>query len=414
MSQSSAIPTASWWQRTLPVFQHHNFRWFFAGQLISITGTWMERLAQSWLVLTLTSSAFSLGLVPIAQFLPTIIFTLSGGLLADRFPKRQLMLVTQSVSAILSFILAIMVLTDEIAIWHIYLFAFLLGTANAIDAPARQSFVSELVGEQHTTQAVSLNAAATNVGRIVGPALAGAVLATIGAGWCFALNGLSFMVVVLTLLKMNPAEFLQGKVKEVRGTLHDGFRYAARHQLIATCLLSILIATVFGSNFAVWVPLLAKQVYATGANGFGWFMSSLGVGAVIGALVLAVLSDRRPPGGWVPFQVAVLGGTLVTIGAVSVAPLSSWLALLLIGMFGFVLTFNASLATSSIQLAAPGEIRGRVMALYFLCSNGAVPLGAFIAGSLASAFGTPWMMIVSGSICIALVLAMRTWMRPAP
>ncbi|MGB3329429.1 MAG: MFS transporter, partial [Thermomicrobiales bacterium] len=387
-----------------PVFAHHNFRWFFSGQLVSITGTWMERLAQSWLVLTLTSSAFALGFVPVAQFLPTIIFTLAGGVLADRMPKRRLMLWTQSLSAILSFLLAALVLADAIALWHIYLFAFLLGTLNAIDAPARQSFVTELVGTRDTVQAVSLNAAAINTGRIVGPALAGGVLATVGAGWCFAVNGLSFLVVVATLLKMDPRQLYAGAPPKQRGSIRDGIAFAARHRLIATSLLAILIATIFGSNFAVWVPLLAKEVYATGAGGFGIFMSALGVGAVLGALCLATLGDRTPPGSRVPLQVALLGAILAGIGLVSTTAAPTWLAALLVAAFGFVLTFNSSLAASTIQLQAPGEMRGRVMSLYFLCTNGVVPIGAMLAGSLAQALGTPRMMIVSGGICTVLAL----------
>lgn len=390
---------------TLPTgfsaLRHRNYRLYFFGQGISITGTWMQSLAMSWLVLTLTSSAIALSIVNVLQFVPTLIFGLVAGVLADRVPKRRLLVVTQSIAALASASMAVLIRTGHVDLWHVYLVAGIVGVNNAFDMPARQAFVSEMVGKDDLANAIALNSTLFNLGRLVGPALAGLVLGTLGVAACFAIDAFSYLAVIGSLLLMrhlpavrsssgrNPFESLKGGLAYVRST-----------PAIASLVVFAGLVGVFGINFNVWMPLLAKQEIETGPGGFGLLMSALGIGALTGALTLAFrigrLDNRR----------LVVTGLILGIGEVALAVATQFAPTLLLAMLmsvvvGFGLTSTMAMANTIVQSTAPDELRGRVMSVYIMVSTGVAPLGALVAGVVANAFGAPVSVAMGGIITTA-------------
>ncbi len=274
---------------TLPngfsALRHRNYRLYFFGQAVSVTGTWMQSLAMSWLVLSLTSSAIDLAMVNVLQFAPTLVFGLFAGVLADRVPKRSLLVVTQSIAALCALTLAILTWTDHIDLWHVYLLALIVGINNSFDMPARQAFVSEMVGsKEDLPNAIALNSTLFNMGRLVGPALAGLVLGAFGVAICFLIDALSYLAVIASLLMMQIAPVVQAvRKRNPLESLREGLAYVRATPVIGYLVIFAGLVGVFGVNFNVWMPLLAKQEIDTGPAGFGLLMSSLGVGALIGA-----------------------------------------------------------------------------------------------------------------------------------
>ncbi|MEZ4507233.1 MAG: MFS transporter [Thermomicrobiales bacterium] len=293
---------------TLPngfsALKHRNYRLYFFGQAVSVTGTWMQSLAMSWLVLSLTTSAIDLALVNVLQFAPTLVFGLFAGVLADRVPKRGLLVVTQSIAALCSLTLAILIWSDHIDLWHVYLLALIVGINNSFDMPARQAFVSEMVGDKaDLPNAIALNSTLFNMGRLVGPALAGLVLGAFGVAICFFIDALSYLAVIGSLLMMHVSPVAQAvRRRNPLESLRDGLAYVRATPVIGYLVVFAGLVGVFGINFNVWMPLLAKQEIDTGPGGFGLLMSSLGVGALVGALALAFRSREQvssaclPPG----------------------------------------------------------------------------------------------------------------------
>jgi MFS family permease len=398
----------------VPSFRHKNYRYFFAGQLVSVTGTWMESLAQSWLVLSLTSSAFYLGLVPVAQFLPAVFLSLFGGALADRLPKRRILMATQFGAAMLSLTMATLVFTDRVELWHVYFIAALLGVVNAMDTPARQSFVSEMVPKEDLVQAVSLNSAVFNAGRLVGPAMAGLVLAAFGPAWCFLLNGLSFFAVIIQLQRMDDSKLFHSAVRRARGGIREGISYALGNRPILLTIIMIGCVSTFAMNFNVWMPLLAKNTFHTGAGGFGLLMSMLGVGSMSGALFLAFMGKRRPPITIIPITASILAGLEILLAVVGLISAPLLFALLVLPLAGFVMTFTASMANSSVQMLAPDHLRGRVLAFYFMVFNSGMPLGALITGVTAHEFGAPGSILLSAIVCLIAAAIVVYFTRHAP
>jgi MFS family permease len=384
----------------VPSFRHKNYRLFFAGQLVSVTGTWMESLAQSWLVLSLTSSAFFLGLVPVAQFVPTVILSLYGGAIADRLPKRRILMCTQFSAAMLSIIMSALIFTDRVQLWHVYFIAALLGIVNSMDTPARQSFVSEMVSKDDLVQAISLNSAVFNAGRLVGPAVAGIVLAAIGPAWCFLVNGLSFFAVIFQLHRMDESLLFGTAVRRARGGIRDGIRYAMGHRQVMLTIVLIGCVSTLAMNFNVWMPLLAKNTFDIGAGGFGLLMSMLGIGSMSGALFLAFIGNRRPSITFIPISAALLGGIEVLLAVVGLVSAPLVFALLVLPFAGFMMTFTASMANSSVQMLAPDHLRGRVLAFYFMVFNSGMPIGALLTGVTAHEFGAPGSILLSAIVCI--------------
>jgi MFS family permease len=389
-----------WLTRKVPSFRHRNYRLFFAGQLVSVTGTWMESLAQSWLVLSLTSSAFYLGLVPVAQFLPAVILSLFGGLVADRLPKRRILMATQFGAAMLSLTMSVLIFSDRVQLWHVYLIAALLGIVNSMDTPARQSFVSEMVAKEDLVQAISLNSAVFNAGRLVGPAMAGIVLAAIGPAWCFLVNGLSFFAVIIQLQRMDDSQLFKSAARRTTGRIRDGITYALNNRPVLLTIILIGCVSTLAMNFNVWMPLLAKKTFGLGAGGFGLMMSMLGIGSMCGALFLAFIGKRRPPITFIPISAAILGVLEIGLAITGLIPTPLLFALLVLPLCGFTMTFTASMANSSVQMLAPDHLRGRVLAFYFMVFNSGMPLGALLTGATAHEFGAPGSILLSAIVCL--------------
>ncbi|WP_217206691.1 MFS transporter [Streptomyces sp. AC550_RSS872] len=383
-----------------------NYRLFFLGQVVSNTGTWMQRIAQDWLVLSLTGSATAVGITTALQFLPMLLFGLYGGVLVDRLPKRRTLLVTQSSMALTGIALAVLTLTGHVEVWHVYLAAFAVGLATVVDNPARQSFVSEMVGPDQLQNAVSLNSANFQSARLIGPAVAGLMITGVGTGWAFLANGLSFVAPITGLLLMRARElYVVERAPRAKGQMREGLRYVAgRPELIWTIALAGFVST-FGFNFPVYLSAFADDVFHAGAGSYSLFNTLMAVGSLAGALLAARRGTAR-------MRVLIVGavafGTMEIVAAF--AP-SLWLFALLmapIGMFG--MTVNVT-ANSSIQMSTDPSMRGRVMALYMMVFMGGAPLGAPIAGWITDAYGVRAGLAVGGAITtaaavvIALVLA---------
>ncbi|MDI2131248.1 MFS transporter [Yinghuangia seranimata] len=373
-----------------------NYRLFAAGQAVSNSGTWMQRLAQDWLVLKLTGSTMALGITTGLQFLPMLLFGLWGGAIADRYPKRRLLIATQTVMGLLAAVLAVLDLAGVVQVWHVWLLAVGLGLATAVDNPTRQSFVVEMVGRRDLPNAVSLNSANFQLGRIAGPALAGVLIAAIGTGWVFAVNALSFVAVILGLLAMRERELRPVEpVKREPGQLREALRYVrARPDLLATFALIGFIGT-FGFNFAVTIGGFANQVFHAGPGAFGLLNTVFAVGSLGGALWAARRGRSR---------MRMLIGAALTFGLLSVLasvmPAYWAFALMLIPIGVAGITFNTA-ANSSVQLSVDAALRGRVMGLYMLVFMGGTPFGGPLVGWIAQAYGPRAALFFGGAVSAA-------------
>lgn len=382
--------------RTFSSFSNYNYRLYFSGQLLSSIGTWISRIAQAWLVLKLTNSAFDLGLVGTFQFLPMTVFALFGGVFADRFPKRRVLVMTQTVMALSSLALGILITGGLIQIWHIYLLAMVQGFAQAFDNPTRQAFVSEMVGTDKLPNAIALNSSLFNTARIIGPAIGGLLLASFNIGISFYVDAASYLAVIGGLILMRPAEFhnvplpVRGKVLK---RMKEGIVYAARTPDVAVVLIIMAFIGTFGYNFTVILPLVAKFVLGTSALGFGSLLTAMGVGSLGAALAMAYLS--RPSE-----RVLIIAAVAFTALLASLA--LSQIYILTIGLLvilGFASISFTSTANSRLQLFAPGELRGRVMSLYIFLNMGTAPLGDFLIGWLGQHFGVPVAILTIAALC---------------
>jgi MFS family permease len=371
-----------------------NYRLFAIGQLVSLIGTWLQLTAQDWLVLDLThNSATALGAITALQFTPMLLFTLYGGVLADRVDKRKLLLSVQSTLMVLAASLGLLVLAGTVQLWHVYVFAVLVGSANAFDMPARQSFVSELVGRERLPNAVALNSAVFNTARIVGPAAGGLLIALTGTGPAFLFNALSFVAVLTGLALMRPAELRRAPPGPRRpGQLREGIRYVrSRPDLLMVIALVSVVGTL-GMNFMITLPLLARAEFGVGAASFGVLSAALGVGALIGALFGTRRTTR--PSGAVVLRWAALFGLLET--ALAFAPSLLFAAVLLVPTGAFLIGHNTA-ANARVQLGATPALRGRVMSLYMLVFLGGTPLGSLAIGWISAAYG-PRVGLAAGGV----------------
>nr|WP_309299483.1 MFS transporter [Streptomyces sp. A012304] len=373
-----------------------NYRLFFAGQVVSNIGTWMQRIAQDWLVLSLTGSATAVGVTTALQFLPMLLFGLYGGVLVDRLPKRRALLVTQSSMAVTGIALAVLTLSGHVQVWHVYVAAFAVGLATVVDNPARQSFVSEMVGPDQLQNAVSLNSANFQSARLVGPAVAGLMITGVGTGWAFLANGLSFVAPIVGLLLMRARElYVVERAPRGKGQLREGLRHVAgRPELIWPIVLVGFVGT-FGFNFPVYLSAFADDVFHAGAGSYSLFNTLMAVGSVAGALLAARRGTARMR---VLIAAAVAFGAIELVAAV--AP-TLWLFALLmvpIGMFG--MTVNVT-ANTGIQLNTDPAMRGRVMSLYMMVFLGGSPVGAPIAGWITDAYGVRAGLAAGGVISAA-------------
>ncbi|HEX2913361.1 MAG TPA: MFS transporter [Chloroflexia bacterium] len=402
-------PRLSAWKRFTGYFtrggaalRHRNYRLFFTGQLISLVGTWMQNLAQGWLVLKLTNSVFDLGLVTSLQFLPVMFLSLFGGVLADRLPKRKTIIITQTCAMILALVLATLTMLDVVQVWHVYVLAILLGLVNAFDTPTRQAFVPEMVGKEDLMNAIALNSSVFNTARAIGPAVAGVLIGLIGIAPAFWVNGISYIAVITGLAMMRPEEFHLGAPRKQTGNifknLQEGLVYSGQTPLILAIVVLVGLMGTFGINFNVWIPDLAKNHLNVDADGYGVLMAGIGIGALVSALTLAVKGGR-------PKMQSVLKGGLCFAAFILGAALSPWFwltFLLLIGVGVSMMIVTVSCNTM-VQLSSPDHLRGRVMSLYMTVFAGTTPIGSLFIGWLASLGGTPFSMSIGALLCLSAV-----------
>ena len=380
-----------------------NYRLYASGQVVSLTGTWMQRVAQDWLVLELSgNSGTAIGIVLSLQFGPTLLFSLYGGVLADRYDKRRILFVTQSVIIVQALALGLLDVGGHAQLWHVYLLAAVLGVASALDVPVRQSFVVEMVGPTDLPNAVSLNSVTFNLARIVGPALAGVLIAAVGTGWVFLGNGALTVAVLISLALMRPAElFRSTPTGRSPGQLTEGLRYVrGRPDLILPMVLVFVLGT-FGMNFPVTMALMAKEVFGLGATAYGLMSTAVAVGAIAGALSSTRWKARPRTRVLLaaPFAFGVLN---VGVGLMP----SFWLALVVLVPVGAAAMTSTISANSTVQLGSDPAFRGRVMALYLMCFMGGTPLGAPLIGAVSDAFGARTGVVLSGAVvAVAAVVA---------
>ena len=393
--------------------RHPNYRLFFFGQLVSVMGTWMQTVAQSFLVIDLTHSGTDLGLATAARFLPILLFGPAGGLFADRRNKRRILYVTQTLAGLLAAVFAILTGLHVIEMWSVYLLAVSLGFVNVFDNPARQSFIAEMVPPEDLPNAVTLNSVSMNLARVFGAALGGVLVVAIGLAWCFACNAISFAAVLVSLVAMNGALLFPAQpVKRERGQIRQGVRYVRDTPLLLVPLLMIALVGMLAWEFQVTLPLMATDVFHGGAGAYGLMASVMGAGAVIGGLISA---SRSRPRARSLCLAAIFWGIAITLAAIAPSLPLELAALVFVGIGS--ITFN-SYAKTTLQLAAVPAMRGRVMALWFLAWQGSTPIGGPLVGWIAQEMGARWSLVVGGVptlLCglLALPLLTRIDRKPA-
>ena len=391
----------TFWQRTFAALRYPNYRLWFLGQLVSLVGTWMQITAQSFLVFQLTQSTAYLGVVGFANGLPSWLFMLYGGVIADRVARRRLLVITQSTMMLLAFVLAALAFAQLVQPWHIVLLALALGTANAFDAPARQAFVFELVDRQDVTNAIALNSSLFNLGTVVGPAVAGLTYAAFGPAWCFLLNGISFLAVIGALVRMRLATVqVAPRARSALAQLTEGVRYTLSQPLLRILIAVPAITALFGTAYATLLPAWAVEALGGDATTNGLLQSARGAGSLAGALMIAALGHLGGRGRWLTIGTFVYPVLLLVFASVRSLPLS--LAVLVgVGWGGMVL-FN--MANTLVQTHVTDELRGRVMSIYSLTFFGGMPLGALWAGALADLLGAPLTIVVSALVSLGCAL----------
>ena len=386
--------------------RHRNYRLFFSGQIVSLSGTWMQNVALAWFVVELTRSPLAVGVLAFCRFLPFTLFGLFSGVVADRFDNRRLMIATQVSSMLVSIALAALAFSGAARLWHVYVLAALGGTALVFDAPARHALTFQMVGRDELPNAVALNASIFNASRIVGPAIAGVVIAAVGVATCFAVNAVSFLAVLTALLLMRPAE-LHPVEREARPTIfrgiRDGLVYVRRSRVVWLILAMTTVLSTVGFNFHVLVPVLTAETLNAGPRVFGLLTSAFGVGAFTGALLSAGLARAS-------WKALLLGSAGFGIAVLALAPMRSVAAaaVLLLGA-GVSFTLWSANAQSILQLTSPDHLRGRVLSIYLFAFAGLAPVGGLFAGWLAELGGTTAAFAVAGTA--GLAMAVLGWLR---
>jgi len=395
------------WNQTFHSLRIRNYRLYFVAQLISVSGTWMQTVAQAWLVLHLTGSGVDLGIVVGLQFLPMLLFGPFGGLVADRVNKRRLLYLTQTAGGILALVLGVLVVSHVVQLWQVYLLATLLGMVNVFDNPTRQTFVMEMVGRDELPNAVSLNTVVMNTSRVVGPAIGGVVITVFGLGICFFVNAASYIAVIVGLSMMRSKELHPTqRVVRAKGQIRQGFRYVWRTPSLRNTLLAVAVIGIFAYNFTVTLALLAKVTFHGGVGTYSLLTSCMGIGAVVGGLFAA--HRARPTPRLLQVLALVFGGLLA---AVALAPtlISAAALIVLMGAasIGFIATANASL-----QLASEPAMRGRVMALYAMAFLGTTPIGAPLVGAIAQ-WTSPRIALLIGAVATVVAAGLLMWRHQA-
>jgi predicted MFS family arabinose efflux permease len=398
------VSTPTWVRRLAAALAYRDFRVLWAGAFTSSVGTWMQKVAQGWLVLTLTDSPFYLGLDAFVGELPIILLTLLGGVVADRRDRRRVLLVSQYVQMSTAFTLAALVYADSVRIWHILLLSGVTGTAQAFGGPAYQSLLPGLVRRDDMPNAIALNSIQFQLARIIGPLLAGIALAAWGSAACFAVNGLSFLVVIASLLSLHVTHIPTTRTESVLDELRGGLAYVRREQAIMSFTFLAFCTALLGSPVLTLLPVMVQKVFLQGATGYSWMMAFSGAGSVVGALMVAWLG-RFPQMARTALSLqAGLGVLLTGFAASRILPLSY--TLLFFGSIAMMMAF--ALLTSMVQLAAPDNMRGRVVSIYMMAFRGGMPIGALASGALAARTSAPTALMTTGAL-LTVVVGLFAW-----
>jgi len=388
---------------SLRALNHRNFRLFFWGQLISVIGVWMQSTAQQWLVYRITGSQTSLGLVTFISFLPVLLLSLFMGVIVDQLPRRKLIIFTQSWFMIGAFVLAALTWLDLVQYWHILVLSFTLGIGSALDMPARQAFVSEMVDDDKNDllNALSLNSSIFNVARIIGPAIGGAIVAALGEAPTFAINGLSYLAVIaaLVLMRLKPLDYSVSRESNLN-QMREGFQYLASEKDIMGLVTMVAVYSFVGFGSLTLVPVFAKDILKIGVEGFGHMLSWQGVGALLGGALLIFFGDLFHKGKLLLFSRVLIGPGIAGL-ALSRTP---WISMALMTVMGFSLITQLVISNTMIQTIVPDNLRGRVISTYTWALGGFYPLGSLLMGALGDQIGAPTAALISGLGCLLLLL----------
>ena len=388
--------------------RHRNFQLFFAGQLISLVGTWMQNVAEAWLIYRLTGSSLLLGAVSFSSQIPIFLLSPIGGAVVDRRHRHRVIIATQTLSMILASILAAITLLGVVKVWHVFVLASLLGFVNAFDIPARQAFIVEMVGKEDLMNAIALNSSMFNGARVVGPAIAGILVASIGEGWCFFANAVSYIAVLAGLLMMKvPPWTPHARETSAVEDIKEGFRWAVHTKPIFALLLLVGIVSLVGMPYAVLMPIFADQILHSGARGLGMLMGFSGTGALIGAMTLAAKSSLKGLGTWVAACSASFGAFLILFSYSRVF----WASAVLLIPVGLFMMVQMASTNTLIQSMVPDRLRGRIMSVYSMMMMGMAPLGALLAGALSERMGAPLTVAAGGACSILGSIWFRTQLK---
>jgi len=393
---------------TFAAFQHRNFRLYWFGNLVSLVGTWIQNIATGWLVLQLSNSAFIVGLNSTLMWIPAWFVSLPAGVLADHFNKRNLIIATQSVLAVLALVLAILTWAHAITIWHLLLISLLSGFVVTLNGPVAQAMIPELVNRKDVLNAIALNSTMFNTARIVGPSIAGVLLGVVGPGGCFGLNAVSFLAIIVALffIRLDPPR-LRAAGESVWQRMTAGLRFVRGHKDIMTLIIMMAVFSSFGLVYLPLMPVLARDVFDAGARGYGVMMTCIGIGAVVGGLTLATISRTRHRG-----LILTFGTLMLSLLIVALSLAHSFLfALAMLVLIGFCQTTISSLTNTLIQVLSPDEVRGRVMSVFMLAFNGMFPVGSLLAGIVAQKLGAPAATFAGGCVVFASLVTV-SFLRP--
>jgi MFS family permease len=387
--------------------KHRNYQLFFSGQLISLVGTWMQSVAESWLIYRLTGSSVLLGFIGFSGQIPIFLLAPIGGAVADRFSRHKILIITQTTSMILVSMLAAVTLLGAVQPWHIFALAALLGVVNAFDIPARQSFVVEMVGKEDLVNAIALNSSMFNGARVVGPAVAGILVGIVGEGWCFLSNAISYIAVITGLMLMQvPRHVPQERKGSALSQIGEGFRFVGKTRPVRALLLLLGAVSLLGMPYAVLMPIFADQILHGGPSGLGLLMGASGVGALAGALSLAARRGVSGLGSWIAYACAGFGASIILFSLSR----TFWLSALLLVPTGFSMMVQMAASNTLVQMMVPDALRGRVMAVYSMMFMGMAPLGALLAGLLADRLGAPETVALGGAVCILGAIVFRLYL----
>ena len=381
----------------LRALRHRNYRLFASGQVISLIGTWMQAVAESWLVYRLTGSALLLGVVGFANRIPVFVFSTFGGAVADRYNRHRIVIATQIASMLLASLLAFLTLSHRVQVWHLMAIAAMLGVVNAFDIPGRQAFVVELVAREDLQNAIALNSSMFNGARIVGPAVAGVLVAAVGEGWCFFANAISYIGVIAMLFLMKVPSSPQPALRvSMWAHVAEGFRFVLHSKPILVLLLLLGVVSLMGTPYAVLMPIIADKTFHAGSRGLGLLMGATGVGAFLGAISLARRVGLRGYGKSIGLAAIGFGTSLLVFSFVR----SFWLGVALLLPVGFTMMTQMAASNTLIQSMIPNSLRGRVMAVYSMMFMGMAPIGALLAGALAGWLGATTTVAIGGGFCL--------------